>query len=281
VSRLTDLWSDNPVLDLNAGKNIRRMWRGQKATWIVAIVSVSGLWLYWLALAIRFGVDPSFVWAVELVCITLLTPVTAYNLFSAEYEKGTWSSLALTRLTAGQVLFGKLAPRALMIMIIVLFAVTMQYAGEMGRRGGWSGGGTPVSPSVALWVQVVEVLWAGFLLALSALMSELARRSYAAVALSYGAMLLGVALVPLVASIVADGTVVDLVVAMNPFGQVSGAVAAQTPFGMQVAELRWVYFALSAGSAAGMVAVLHAHLASSWRKKRPRPVGRTGDTPHA
>ncbi|MER3403641.1 MAG: hypothetical protein C4336_06930 [Armatimonadota bacterium] len=40
-----------------------------------------------------------------LVC--LLTPLFSYNLFSTEYEKATWEFLALTRLSAKQILLGK------------------------------------------------------------------------------------------------------------------------------------------------------------------------------
>jgi len=40
-----------------------------------------------------------------LVC--LLTPLFSYNLFSTEYEKATWEFLALTHLSAKQILLGK------------------------------------------------------------------------------------------------------------------------------------------------------------------------------
>jgi len=64
------------------------------------------------------------------MCIA--APLMAYNLFSSEYEKQTWESLALTRLTAREIFWGKygaaLARVALTTLLFAPFFLTTHRA---------------------------------------------------------------------------------------------------------------------------------------------------------
>lgn len=65
--------------------------------------------LYATALTIMLRSLPETGTVVNFVLffVCLLTPLFSYNLFSTEYEKATWEFLALTRLSAKQILLGK------------------------------------------------------------------------------------------------------------------------------------------------------------------------------
>ncbi len=54
---------------------------------------------------LRLGITETFFLILFVVC--LITPLFSYNLFSSEYEKATWEFLALTRLTAKEIVLGK------------------------------------------------------------------------------------------------------------------------------------------------------------------------------
>lgn len=80
---------------------------------------------------LRLGITETLFLILFVVC--LVTPLFSYNLFSSEYEKATWEFLALTRLTAKEVLLGKWSVGLVRLaaLLTVLFPLGLVSSAQM------------------------------------------------------------------------------------------------------------------------------------------------------
>ncbi len=116
-------WMENPLLRYQLfGFTVNR-WKRQPLLYgvIAGGVGLTYLLVYQL---VAFNQIP-FAAALNLCLLVmcLVAPLMAYNLFSLEYEKQTWESLALTRLTAREILWGKLGAALARVGILTLLAL--------------------------------------------------------------------------------------------------------------------------------------------------------------
>ncbi|GEM_PF-990222 len=116
-------WLENPLLRYQLfGFTVNR-WKRQPLLYGAVAVGV-GLTYLMVYQLVAFN-QTSFAAALNLclfvMCLT--APLMAYNLFSLEYEKQTWESLALTRLTAREILWGKFGAALARVGILTLLAL--------------------------------------------------------------------------------------------------------------------------------------------------------------
>ncbi|OYT72567.1 MAG: hypothetical protein CFK49_01730 [Armatimonadetes bacterium JP3_11] len=100
-------WLENPLLYYQLYGAMRNRWKRQPFLYGTAAVSIALIYL--LLLQLVSFTEAGFVSTLTLClfAMCLSAPLMAYNLFSLEYEKQTWETLALTRLTAKEILWGK------------------------------------------------------------------------------------------------------------------------------------------------------------------------------
>ncbi len=121
---------DNPVFLREARWWLRLRWlrRSKSAAWTAAIIAVifvwfyaRGLWAVWNGDEAQFR--PVWFWMIRflLMLIVLLGPALASTAIMKEREQRTWETLALTRLGAREIFFGKwlasLTPLFLLILV--------------------------------------------------------------------------------------------------------------------------------------------------------------------
>lgn len=126
---------DNPLLHYHLLGATRHRWR--RGPWLYGAV-VGGMALVYilvlqLALLARRGGEEGIgvALSLSLFVMCIAAPLMAYNLFSSEYEKQTWESLALTRLTAREIFWGKWGVALVRVALTtVLFAPFFLLAGD-------------------------------------------------------------------------------------------------------------------------------------------------------
>lgn len=100
-------WLENPLLKYQLYGLTRNRWKRQPLLYGTIVVSIALIYL--LLFQLLLFTEAGFV-ATLVLCLFLMSlsaPLMSYNLFSLEYEKQTWEALALTRLTAKEILWGK------------------------------------------------------------------------------------------------------------------------------------------------------------------------------
>lgn len=98
---------ENPLLHYHLFGLVRNRWKRQPLLYTVVVVgsALTYLLVYLLIPLAGFNFYAALWLCLFLMCLS--APLMAYNLFSLEYEKQTWESLALTRLTAKEIFWGK------------------------------------------------------------------------------------------------------------------------------------------------------------------------------
>ena len=113
------LW-ENPLLQYHLLGATRHRWKRQP--WLYGAATLGTGLVYLLALQTaatsRPGVDVALWFSLFVMC--LAAPLMAYNLLSSEYEKRTWESLALTRLTAREIFWGKWGTALTRVAVLTL-----------------------------------------------------------------------------------------------------------------------------------------------------------------
>jgi ABC-type transport system involved in cytochrome c biogenesis permease component len=123
---------ENPLLRYHLLGATRHRWRRQPWLYGAAVLGIGLVYLLVLQLTVysEAGIDATLGLALFVMCIA--APLMAYNMFSSEYEKQTWESLALTRLTAPEIFWGKygaaLARVALTTLLFAPFLLTTHRA---------------------------------------------------------------------------------------------------------------------------------------------------------
>lgn len=99
--------AENPLLSYQLLVFTRNRWKRQPLLYGAVAVSVGLAYLLLFQLVLLGEPSVIAVWTTILTAMCILAPLFAYNLFSLEYEKQTWEALALTRLSAWDILWGK------------------------------------------------------------------------------------------------------------------------------------------------------------------------------
>lgn len=99
--------SENPLLAYHLFVFTRNRWRRQPLLYGAAAFGIALSYFFLFMLIATYEASLVVPLTIALLAICFAAPLMAYNLFSLEYEKHTWESLALTRLTAREILWGK------------------------------------------------------------------------------------------------------------------------------------------------------------------------------
>ncbi|MCX7925942.1 MAG: hypothetical protein N2554_09050 [Fimbriimonadales bacterium] len=117
------LRTENPLLRYQLfGFTVNR-WKRQPVlyTTVAVAVGLTYLLVFQLIAYNEAGLSSALYLCLFMMC--LVAPLMSYNLFSLEYEKQTWESLALTRLTAKEILWGKWGAALMRVGILTLLAL--------------------------------------------------------------------------------------------------------------------------------------------------------------
>ncbi len=187
----------------------RRYWNGggttagRIANWVTVILVVLGyLWL--TALITKepsgwFSALPTL----ELLAVTILIPITVYGAIAGERERATWEALILTRLTPGQIIFGKVYWRVLLVLgivilssVLVMMSVALPYTGTIRAE---------VDPRISfaklMQLQFMVMSWGIFLCSLGLWVSANSRRSVTSAAVFFGILIGFLGFLPLLFSL--------------------------------------------------------------------------------
>lgn len=120
---------ENPLLHYHLLGATRHRWRRQPWLYGAVVVGVGLVYILVLQLALQGGGGIEVTLGLSLFVMGIAAPLMAYNLFSSEYEKQTWESLALTRLTAREIFLGKWGVAvARVVLTTMLFAPFLLFA---------------------------------------------------------------------------------------------------------------------------------------------------------
>ncbi len=192
------MWRENPVFWYHLLGQSRARWYRQRA--LTVILGGLGLLLYFYLLVqtIRYELDPAIVLILGLLLLCLLTPLGCYALFSMEYEKATWESLAITRLTVDEIVFGKWFSRVLGVLVIVLLLTPIAYIAWVKYMY------RPV-PFIG-WLSAIWMLtaWGVLLVSIGMWLSLRLRHSIASAATLYGVQVFTLLFLPLLTMILLE-----------------------------------------------------------------------------
>jgi ABC-type transport system involved in multi-copper enzyme maturation permease subunit len=177
----------------------RRYWNGggssagRIANYVTVFLVVLGyLWL----LALITKEPRGWLYALptlELLCVTILIPITVYGAIAGERERATWEALILTRLTPGQIIFGKVYWRVLLVLGIVVLSALLIFMSVALPYDGVSAVQRDARPPLMklLQLQFMVLAWGIFLCSLGLWVSANSRRSVTSAAVLFG-LLIGV-----------------------------------------------------------------------------------------
>ncbi|MCS6923768.1 MAG: hypothetical protein NZM10_05260 [Fimbriimonadales bacterium] len=148
-----------------------------------------------------------------LFVMGLAAPLMSYNLFSLEYEKQTWESLALTRLTARQILWGKwgaalarVALLSLLALPLILQAIDLDIYISGSTVGRYI---TVFEPTRNLYAAVASLLilfgWGALVVSIGMWLSFKLKRTLSTASALYAGQVFVLALLPLLYSIFSLG----------------------------------------------------------------------------
>ncbi len=205
------MWRENPVFWYHLLGQSRYRWRKQRALTIIASVLIGLLYLYLLQQVIQYEVEPIPIQILGLLLICLLVPLGCYSLFSTEYEKATWESLAITRLTVDQIVFGKWFSRALGVLIVVLIITPISFlAWQKSFR---------VEAGFFSWLGSLWMLmsWGILLVSLGMWLSFRVRHSIASAALLYGIQVFVLLFLPMLVGVLISLAIMQSTLYFDPF----------------------------------------------------------------
>ncbi|MCS7208903.1 MAG: ABC transporter permease [Fimbriimonadales bacterium] len=117
--------AENPLLWYQLFGLTRNRWRRQPLLYGALVASAALTYLLVFQLIAYNDASLGTALNFGLFAICLFAPLMAYNLFSLEYEKQTWESLALTRLSAREILWGKWGAALVRLALLTLAFVPM------------------------------------------------------------------------------------------------------------------------------------------------------------
>jgi ABC-type transport system involved in multi-copper enzyme maturation permease subunit len=228
-----ELVRDNAMTD-EAIRYFRKMWRGNNQGGVIANIAVVSLaaimYVYVMIAMVKWNLSFTVpIEYVELVVVTLIAPTAIYAAISGEREKATWDALVLTRLTAAQIIAGKLLWRlvtlaAVMALFLVMVLVSQSQA---------TGPNGPVAVAVFL-TQCLILTWGVLLSTFALWISARTARSVTSIGIIIGAMLGALAMLPALLS--AFGATLEPERAQTALDFLGASAVALNPF-VLVAEV--------------------------------------------
>jgi len=198
---------ENPIFWYHLVGQSRYRWQKQRALTLISGALVALIYLYLLTQTIKYEIEPVIVQILGLLTVCLFIPLGCYSLFSMEYEKATWESLAITRLTVDEIVFGKWFSRVLGVMVVTLLIAPPSFIAWYQERWhrfsffDWLG---------AMWLLLG---WGVLLVSLGMWLSLRLRHSIASASLLYGIQVFVLLFLPmlvlLLMELAAMGTRID------------------------------------------------------------------------
>ena len=200
---MQNLWNewvtDNPMLG-EAERAVRRVTRSgdnTKGVNIVALVFIGIFYVWILSVILRTRenvVAPLLFF--ELTLMNLVLPAAVYNALSGEFERATWESLVLTRLTTAQIVAGKWLWRfCLALLVSALFLLPLFLSLLVGDRG------DRVSWGAAFQAKFLLLVWSGLLCSFGLWVSSRTGKSVTSISSIIGSLILVLVLLPIVAGL--------------------------------------------------------------------------------
>lgn len=122
----------NPLLWYHLVGTARNRYRRQRALYFAGWLAVGVFYLSVLTFIGRGILPINAIAITALTVVCLIAPLFCYNLFSTEYEKSTWEFLALTRLSAKQILWGKWGSGVILLCVLMVGLLPLLFAMETG-----------------------------------------------------------------------------------------------------------------------------------------------------
>jgi ABC-type transport system involved in multi-copper enzyme maturation permease subunit len=251
---LNNLVFDNPMMD-ESKREMRRVFRTGKAGPIIGIVIFSIIYIWMSFQMLITGSDSSIGFCyIELVLITLIIPASIHNSISGERERQTWDALTLTRLTAGQIIIGKLLWRFRIILIIMVLSLIPIFISRT----------NDVRTDTTTWMiaasQVMLFLWASMLATFGMWVSSMTKRSITSLAVIVGTLFGVLVLIPglynMFSSLIGTGIsgpdsgrdiINDLLLGLNPFTCLQNVVEPSTYVNSSAQEANFYYPGINSG----------------------------------
>lgn len=209
-------------------RHMRKAWRGSSPGSVIANIVVAGMLAVLYVNAMVWIVKWDLVIAqiiqiVELLAITLVAPSSIYAAISGEREKSTWDALVLTRLTAAQIIAGKLVWRlallaGIMVLMVLMVLVSQTQGGVLDR---------PTAAAVLL-AQIIILAWGLLLSAFGLWVSAKTARSVTSIGVILATVLATLLMLP--ALLAAFGANLNPGASMSGLDTLGVAVMALNPF---------------------------------------------------
>ncbi|MCS7301566.1 MAG: hypothetical protein NZ556_08455 [Fimbriimonadales bacterium] len=204
---------ENPLLYYQLLGYTRNRWKRQPLLYGAVAVAIGLTYLLVFQLVVVNAAQLSWTLNLCLSVMCLTAPLMAYNLFSLEYEKQTWESLALTRLTAKEILWGKWGAALARVGILTLFALPLllttldlglyPFESEVGRFF------TLIEPSANLYVLVASLLllfgWGALVVSVGMWLSLKLKRTLSTASALYAGQVFLLLLLPMLYFIFSQG----------------------------------------------------------------------------
>ncbi|GIV08401.1 MAG: hypothetical protein KatS3mg019_0492 [Fimbriimonadales bacterium] len=116
---------DNPILRYHLFGLILNRWKRQPVLYLTVAVGIALVYVLIYQIFHSYGSSIDSVLNLCVLVVCFAAPLMAYNLFSLEYERHTWESLALTRLSAKEILWGKWGAAVVRVGALTLLFVPM------------------------------------------------------------------------------------------------------------------------------------------------------------
>ena len=133
--------------------------------------------------------DGHSLWAtvmwLQFIFICMIAPIVAANAITQEREQMTWEMLIFTRLTAGEIIFGKLAARFITVLLILLLGLPMALVAAHYANKGGVGSSDYISPFQFCGVYLMMLIVGLFFATFGLFMSWLVKRTLYAVMAAY------------------------------------------------------------------------------------------------
>jgi len=189
---------ENPLLRYHLLGATRHRWRRQPWLYGAAVLGIGLVYLLVLQLTVFNEASIFATLGLALFVMCIAAPLMAYNLFSLEYEKQTWESLALTRLTAREIFWGKygaaLARVALTTLLFAPFLLTTHHA----------------TTYVIAAAFTVLFSWGALLVSVGLWLSFKLKRTLSTAALLYAGQVFVLMLFPLLYALLSGGNAPDI-----------------------------------------------------------------------
>ncbi|MFN4032352.1 MAG: hypothetical protein ACK4ME_01805 [Fimbriimonadales bacterium] len=195
---------ENPLLQYHLfGFTVNR-WKRQPVLYGAVAVGMGLTYLLLFQMFHTYEASLGATLNLSLFVMCLTAPLMAYNSFSLEYEKGTWESLALTRLTAGEILWGKWGAALARVALLTLLLTPMLFIATDFRieldgplLGRFT---TVVEPSYEFYKFAASVAllfsWGALLVSLGVWLSFKLKRTISTASTLYAGQLLALVLLP-------------------------------------------------------------------------------------